>query len=243
MRAPHLLAIALPLALGCATVAGASSLRVAPATIELPADARAATLTLRNDGAVPANYQIRVFGWSQEGGTERLEQTDDVVASPPITSVGPGVDYIVRIVRLSRRPVISEESYRVIVDELPDGGTGRNGTVTFLVRYSIPVFFTPAGSSRTGLAWRLGLDGGDLVLNASNPGPRRIRVANLALSDAVGRTVALADGLAGYVLAGAVRVWRFDRRRIDGLAPGPAHLRYRTGQDSFDAPVELPGRG
>lgn len=230
------------LALSLAAPAQAASLRVAPASIELPADASVATLTLRNDGEAPAHYQIRVFRWVQENGAERLEPTKAVAVSPPITKIAPGVDYTVRVVRLAGRPVTREESYRVLVDELPEPGKGDNRTVSFLVRYSIPVFFSPPDPSRARLDWRLGRSDGGVRLTAKNSGRRRVKITNLRLRDASGRTVTLADGLAGYVLAGAERGWTFGRDRFRDLAPGPARLLFQTEREAVDVPVELPGR-
>jgi len=77
-------------------------------------------VTLRNEGTTPINAQIRVFRWSLVNGQEKLEPTDDVVASPPSVTLTPKGQYIARIVRVSKQPVAGEESYRLLVDQLPD---------------------------------------------------------------------------------------------------------------------------
>jgi fimbrial chaperone protein len=98
----------------------AASLQVAPVSIEVQAPAAAATLKLRNEGPSPINAQLRVFRWSQTNGEEKLEPTDDVVASPPIVALTPKTDYTVRLVRVTKRPILVGESYRLFVDELPE---------------------------------------------------------------------------------------------------------------------------
>lgn len=227
------------LSLGLVTQAQASSLRVSPATIELPASSRVASLTLRNSAKQAAHYQIRLFRWVQENGRERLEPTNDVIVSPPITRVEPGLDYIVRIIRLAKRPVIREENYRVIVDELPAQNKRSSRTVSFLVRYSIPVFFSPDQAQASALHWRFSIKGNDWVLSARNPGHRRAKIINLRLRDAEGREFMLAEGLAGYVLAGARRDWRFKASRWPGS--GQATLLFRNEQGAVNVPVALPG--
>src|SRR5690242_18933580 len=94
-------------------LAPAGSLQVAPVGIEVAAPGAASSIKLRNEGATPINAQIRVFRWIQAKGEERLEPTGDVVASPPMVHIGPGAEFIVRLVRVTKQLVSAEESYRL----------------------------------------------------------------------------------------------------------------------------------
>lgn len=123
--------------------AGAASLQVAPVLVEVRAPGAASTVTLRNEGPRPINAQARVFRWRQLNGEDVLEPTEAVVASPPIVALASRVDYAVRVVRTSRQPVAAEEAYRLVIDELPDASRARSGTVSLVLRHSIPVFFMP----------------------------------------------------------------------------------------------------
>ncbi len=67
-----------------ATLAQAASLQVAPVGIEVAAPGTASTVKLRNEGTSAINAQIRAFRWVQVDGQEKLEPTDDLVASPPM---------------------------------------------------------------------------------------------------------------------------------------------------------------
>src|SRR2546425_2088988 len=178
----------------------AASLQVSPVSIEVPAPGAAATLKLRNEGTNPLNAQIRVFRWIQVNGEEKLEPTDDVVASPPITNLAPKTDYTVRLVRVTRRPVTNGESYRLLVDELPDPTTQRNRVVTLVLRYSIPVFFYPRDPAEAKLTWAVEQRNGRAYVSATNSGDRHVRVSTLKLSDGNGSAVSFGNGLTGYVL-------------------------------------------
>jgi fimbrial chaperone protein len=68
---------------GSACIADAASLQVSPVLVEVMAPGATATITVRNDGTAPLAAQMRIFRWSQSDGEERLEATEDVVASPP----------------------------------------------------------------------------------------------------------------------------------------------------------------
>lgn len=185
----------------------AASLQVSPVTLDIPAPGSATTLTLNNTGTTPLKAQMRVFRWSMVNGKEHLEPATDVVASPPIAALQPSANYVVRVVRISKAPVVQEETYRLVVDEIPEPSARVKGTVTMAFRYSIPVFFTPQGASSSDLIWSTAQRDGKLYVSATNTGNRRVRLADLAVADGAGKRVTIAKGLAGYVFARQSKSW------------------------------------
>lgn len=186
--------------------AWAGSLQVSPVLLEVPAPGAATVLTLKNTSPRVLNAQVRVFRWRQEGGQDRFEPASDVVASPPMVRMTPGTDYTVRVVRTARTPIAAEESYRVVVDELPDPERARTGAVSFLLRHSIPVFFMPPEGGRHRLAWSVETLEGRPHLVARNDGQRRARLSGLRVGASQSSHV-ISDGLAGYVLPGSFMKW------------------------------------
>jgi len=207
MRAIAKAILTAALLLGTYSSAGAGSLQVEPVLLDITAPGAASTVTLRNDGKKPISAQIRVFRWSIVNGEERLEPTHDVVASPPVETLAPARNYLVRIVRVTKRPVIGEESYRLLVDQLPDLSRQKNGMVNLLVRYSIPVFFGTADRQSPKIAWSVKRHGNKVILAANNSGQRRLRISALSLHDANGRTISFGRGLAGYALGKSTIRW------------------------------------
>ena len=190
-----------------ASAARAGSLQVEPVLVDVTAPGAASTITLRNEGAAPIDAQIRVFRWSLIDGQEKLEPTDDVVASPPSVTMAPKGQYIARIVRVTKRPVEGEESYRLMVDQLPDLTKQQNGAVNLMVRYSIPVFFGAADKKSPTVTWSFAIKGDKLTLQARNTGDRRLRISALNLRDTNGRTISFGNGLAGYALGQSTKSW------------------------------------
>ena len=199
------LAIAALFALA-APAAHAASLQVAPVTVDLNAGKKAAVMTLTNVDGAPLNVQARVFRWTREGGQERLEPTTEVVASPPAVRLQPGAAQTIRVVRVSPKPASGEESYRILIDELPDPERRRAGEVAMVVRQSIPIFFT-GRPGRPQVSWRVEPRSGGHDLVARNTGGRRLRIADLQLKSSAGGVLLRQGGLAGYVLAGGETRW------------------------------------
>jgi fimbrial chaperone protein len=182
----------------------AASLQVAPVSVEVTAPGATATVNLRNQGDRPLNGQVRVFRWRQVDGVDKLEPTQDVVASPPMVTLRPNMSYVVRIVRTKKAPVTAEESYRLLIDELPEAAAKRRSAVNIVLRYSIPVFFTPKGTVAGKLKWELQRRNSKLFLLARNDGDRRVRLSALKITDKKGKTISLGSGLAGYVASRSV---------------------------------------
>jgi fimbrial chaperone protein len=212
MRSTITAVFAAVVACAASSPASAGSLQVEPVLVDITAPGAASTVTLRNEGTTPIDAQIRVFKWSIVNGKEQLDPTDDVVASPPSVTLTPKGQYITRIVRTSKQPVVGEESYRLLVDQLPDLSQQRNGAVNLMVRYSIPVFFGAPNKKNPTVAWSIATSGDKVTLTARNDGERRLRISALSLRDASGKSLSFGNGLAGYALGQSAVSWTVPRR-------------------------------
>jgi fimbrial chaperone protein len=222
--------------------ARAAQLRVEPILLEMTAPAAAGTLTLHNEQGTEVAVQTRVLRWTLKDGKESLEPTDDVVASPPIATLAPNAEYIVRVVRVSKVPVRSEESYRVIVDQLPDLRRQQTRTVNLLIRQSIPVFFRPQQLAPARLSWTFREEGGKLLVVATNSGDERVRIASLRLRDGAGRTVFFGNGLVGYVLGRSFVEWTAPGEPRGFGAAGPVTVSAETDKGPLNATARASGR-
>jgi fimbrial chaperone protein len=203
----------------------ATSLQVSPVTIDIPPSGASAVVTLRNSGNKPLSAQIRVFKWTQADGEDVLEPTESVVASPPSIDLTGDQTYSVRIVRTDETPVTRSEYYRLIVDELPDSATPRPGTVSMVMRYSIPVFFEQADGEPPKLSWSFKKSNGSVALTLRNDGDQHIKISNLTLKSGAGATVGFGAGLVGYALAHSQVVWT---RNSKGFSGGPSKVTAQT---------------
>ncbi len=185
--------------------ATAQSLRVSPVTIELPAGAGSAVFTLETDSKEDVAVQARVFRWSQSGGEDKLDKTGDVVISPPVLKVHNGTPSTLRLVRVAKTPVSSEETYRVLIDQIPDRKKLQAGSVALQVRQSVPIFFAGIDAHPGPIAWKAVQRNNKLVLEAANAGQKRVRLTTLAVTD--DKNCDLLKGGLSYVLNGQSKKW------------------------------------
>jgi fimbrial chaperone protein len=214
---PTLKRLAAFLPLVVAAHAHAGSLQVSPIRVDLSAEQPAAVMKLHNSGSAPITAQVRVFGWSQTLDEDHLDEAQGIVASPPMISIPAGGDQTVRILRTSHEAPAGEETYRLLVDEVPQAETARTSGVRMQLRYSVPVFagapanvVTPKVNFALEHVAAIGTADGKssrLVLRASNTDAAHAQLSQVRIEWADGRTTELAPGLLGYALAHAARQW------------------------------------
>ncbi len=120
----------------------AGGIRISPITVDIPSGDQANIVTLFNLSDETSNLQVRIFKWTQSGGNDNLSDTNDIIASPPFITLPPGGSFNFRVVRSNAKKVAGEESYRVIIDELPKPRDNRTvgAGVGILIRNSLPLF-------------------------------------------------------------------------------------------------------
>ena len=192
------------LTLACipATAARAASISVSPIRVDVVEPATGGKVRLRNAAQGPVNVQIRIFKWSSKSGQDDFQETQDVVASPPFAQLPQNGEIEVRILRVSGAKIKGEESYRLVIDEVPDANRVKNIGVNVAIRYALPVFYLEMDATPARVAWNIGTQGGRSVLIATNAGDRHLRIADLAIDGAP-----ITKGLAGYVLGNSTRVF------------------------------------
>ncbi len=177
--------------------------------VEIQAGENASGLTLRNPDDQPLYGQVRLFRWDQADGNDTLTPTQDIVASPPIVEIAPRTSQLVRLVRITTAPPTTEQSYRMVVDELPRPNLTPTTGITIRLRYSLPVFIEPAGAmGQPSLSWHLIHTDQGWIMRVDNTGTRRAQIAAIELVNQNAKVYEINKGLLGYALAGRGRQWQ-----------------------------------
>jgi len=199
--------IVLALSLATAEVP-AGSFQVNPIRVDMTKGATTAAITVRNDGEEPIVVQSSVVKWTQDNGQEIYTPTTEALVTPPIMTVPPGGEQIVRV-GLRRGPDPQRElAYRLYLQEVPPppkpGFTG----LQVALRVGLPVFVAPGAPGVRRLEWsaQIGQDGA-IRLAAQNTGNAHVQVTDFQLGlPGAGEPIAHESTLA-YVLAGQRRQW------------------------------------
>lgn len=195
-------------------VAMASGLQVSPISLSLQARESASGLTLSNSGDNVVHAQVRVYQWSQDDTGDQLTPSRGLLASPPMIELKPGENQLIRIIRAKAPPQGAgavEDTYRILVNELPIKSAIQKSGIQFSLTYSLPVFVQPLNVAKTSpkLQWstHLQADGKAVILRVSNNGNGHAQLAALSFIDAAGNSTEINPGLLGYVLPGATMHW------------------------------------
>ena len=207
-----------------------ATLQVAPVMLNLTASQRAGALYLTNTGDQAIHAQIRVYDWTQSSGKDVLTLTNEIVSSPAVTSLAPGQRQLVRIVVLNPVAHPQEQSFRLLVDELPRdhlNALSQNG-VHFLLRYSIPLFIAPLEPTKVDETAQLSCQQENQDVWCQNTGNSHIRMSNVQAIADNGQVIDTLSGLAGYVLPGKQFALPFKRSHRDSLSSLRAYLNEHT---------------
>jgi len=169
----------------------AGAFTIAPIRVELSSRAPMVAVTVRNtDAGAAASIQTETMVWRQEGGEDVYEATRALVVSPPIFTLAPGAEQVVRIALRGQADAVRETLYRVYFRELPAAvedaaSAGRTPTVRMVLRMGIPVVVAPVSGKPTAkpvVRVEATKEGGQRVV-MQNDGTGHLRVTNLVVTD------------------------------------------------------------
>lgn len=211
--------------------AGAGSFSISPLRVDLSAQARTVALKVRNEDPAPVVIQAEVMQWDQQEGKDELVPTRDLLVSPPLFTLEPGAEQVLRVALRGAADPARELSYRLVLQEVPpESGQAFTG-LSVLLRLSLPVFVAPAAPASPVLEWSAGTgDDGALVISVANTGTAHGRILGFRLVSGGQDVAPVEQPVVAYVLPGRQRSWRFDGL---GRTPGPWRLEGRTDEGEF----------
>lgn len=193
-------AVLIPVSLHAAPT-GENSMNVSPTALDLEPGA-AGLLTVSNNGPQPINVQIEGFAWTQTEKGQQLSDTQRVVVSPPMTTVAAGDSQLIRVIALPGEKILPEETFRIVVSQLPTTEDKRNNQVQLLLQFSVPVFVSTLQPEAPQLQWSATRSGGKTTLTVRNDGRRYVRVTGAKLSQRSGKNITFAAEKITYLSPG-----------------------------------------
>lgn len=137
------------LVLAAAAPGYAAEFSVTPVRIFMSPRDRAVAVTLTNEGSEEVVIQTELFAWKQKpDGQDELTPTDDLTLSPPIIKLAPNARQVVRLARVGPAPTTQEQTFRMIVREVPEARPSTETKVQLALAFSLPIFITPPNAKR-----------------------------------------------------------------------------------------------
>jgi fimbrial chaperone protein len=209
--------------------------QVFPIRLEFTADKTVSALTIRNDGEGPTVIQGEAVAWAHSNGEDSYVPSRDVLVFPPIVTIAPGAEQIVRVALRRDADPQRELSYRIYLREIPPRPVPGFRGLQVILRVGIPLFVAPRGPQSSELAWRASLQSqGTIGISARNVGNTHAQIASFTIlrggdAEPIARQTEMT-----YVLNGQFRKWLF-RTQAKGLtAASKLHLKAQINGEEVD---------
>ena len=195
--------------LAAASTAAASTLSVAPIRVELGSKAHTAVVTVRNQEDAAVVVQVRPAAWSQHDGHDQLDDTHDLLVTPPIFTVPPHGVQVLRIALLREPDASSELSYRLVLNEVPPATPPETTGLRVALRITLPVFVAPRTHAAADLAWsHRWLPDGTLEVEAHNHGTAHLQILDFDVQRDRSAKAELHAEQSHYLLPGTAAHWQ-----------------------------------
>jgi fimbrial chaperone protein len=222
-------------------IAGAAEWNIDPIRVDLSSEQKSATITIRNNSDHASSIQIKVVAWSQLDGKDVYVATRDLVVSPPLVTIEPKSDQVVRVALRRAASNSKELVYRIHVQELPTQQEFASTGVQVALRIGLPVFVQPLqGNAKAKMLWQVSRTAeDDLKIIMKNQGNAHVKVSGFSLYRE-GSTQAIGgETVSSYVLPGQVHAWLLKPDPAKKLVDGRLHLKAFTDAENIDVELVL----
>lgn len=126
--------------------AAMAAVDISPVLVEMSEQQDKQVVRISNSGEAAVSFQVDVVAWSQSTEEREIyESTDELLAVPPLFTLEPGEQQVVRIGLMRDADADRELSYRVFFTELepPQLEDATVSGINVRLRFGVPVFVAP----------------------------------------------------------------------------------------------------
>lgn len=197
-------------------------------------------INVRNDSDQPTSIQIQAVAWSQLDGKDVYTPTRELLVSPPIVTISPKSEQVIRAALRRKADVANELAYRIYLQELPSQPTPGFMGLQLALRIGLPVFVKPqTGKAAPKMVWSVSqAPDNNLKVTLQNQGNAHVQVSDFALYVPGGDKPIAGESGSSYVLAGQAREWLVKSDLFEKITGG--RLRLKAYSDAGNVDTELP---
>jgi len=222
-------------------LAGAADWEIDPVRIDLSQQQQTAAITLKNTSDQPTSIQVQVVEWTQVDGKDVYTSSRELLVSPPIVTIAPKSEQVIRAAL--RRPADAnhELSYRINLQELPPAPTPGFMGVNVAMRVGLPVFVEPLkGKSAPKMEWHVQrMPGDQLKVGLKNHGDAHVQVTDFSLYQPNGTQAVASEPASTYIMAGQSHEWLLKSTANLKIVGGRLQLKAFTDAGDIDTQLVL----
>jgi fimbrial chaperone protein len=222
-------------------MATAADWEIEPVRIALSQSQQTAAITLKNTSSQPTSIQVQVVAWTQVDGKDVYESSRELLVSPPIVTIAPNSEQIIRAAL--RRPADPdlELSYRINLQELPPAPVAGFMGVNVAMRVGLPVFVEPLkGKTAPKMQWRVQqMPNTQLKVSLQNQGKSHVQVTDFSLYLPGGNQAVAGEAASTYIMPGQSHEWLLSIAANTKVPGGRLQLRAFTDAGDVDTQLAL----
>ena len=141
---------------GWMATSASASMAISPVRVDLSDDNDKDVIRVTNQESSVRSYQVEVVAWSQtDQRREVYSSTDDVLAVPPLFTLNPGEEQIIRLGLMTKADAQVEKSYRLFITELesPKDSDASSSGLSMRIQVGVPVFVMPEAMPSVNLSY------------------------------------------------------------------------------------------
>jgi fimbrial chaperone protein len=219
--------------------AGAAGWNIDPVRIDLSPEQQTAAMTLKNESDQPTSIQIQAVAWSQLDGKDVYTPTRELLVSPPIATIAPKGEQIIRVALRRQADASKELAYRINLQELPMQPAPGFMGVQVALRIGLPVFVqSQKGDAKPKMAWSVSrMPDNKLKVGVQNQGNAHIQISDFALYVPGDKQSITDETGSSYILAGQEHEWLLKTSPPEKITAD--HLRLNAYTDADNVDMEL----
>lgn len=221
-------------------LAGAAGWSIDPVRIVLLPEHPAA-ITVGNDSDEPTSIQVQAVAWTQLDGKDVYTPTRELLVSPPIFTIAPHSEQVIRVALRRQADPAVELAYRINLQELPpQPKPGLNGLQVAL-RIGLPVFVPPKiDKDVSKMVWKISrMPDQKLKIGLTNHGNEHIQVSDFSIYVPGSDKPIASEAGSSYVLPGQAREWLVKLDSTKKIGSDRVHFKAYTDAGNIDTDIVL----
>ena len=223
------------------SLAKAAGWEIDPVRVELSTQQQTSALSIKNTTAQSTSIQIQAVTWSQRDGKDIYTPTKELLVSPPIVTIAPKSEQIIRVALRRDADASKELTYRLNLQELPPKQSSNFTGVKVALRITLPVFVQSLkGGAMPNMEWNvLRMPDDQLKVTLRNTGNAHVQISDFSLFVPGNDKLIAGESGSSYVLEGQTHEWMLQTKSLTDVTNNRLRITAFTDANNIDTEIAL----